>query len=356
MDSSDDITYNIVGPPPCSSPDYRFLERCSSKPLIAEVNKLSADVLNSYSGDNKTVSKYKKLKRFSLSGNNKRGNYNVIISLDAISEFIRERRTFTPNAFGLPPLPNNWLDGGVKLAVSDGPIISSDNSRYLPFELPPHFSKESPIVPCLDREGMVFSSFQQELYKNIVHLHSKVIDNCDKAFDSDSLDWFHDLRFLINECVTIVEMTLNQLYLRAEFSSSLPPDWTFDKAALGSRYGRRMMDKFCWIFKITGSHLECADQEKRNFRFLKDLRNHLSHFDPPCFCFTMEDVVAWMNKVSDVGRLLFKMRTAMKLHCNVGIIEIITLPLVKFAPKITHVPRLPMTPNVGYASCIWKVT
>jgi hypothetical protein len=355
VEDSDKMTYDIVAPPAGASGLHKFIQRTSSKPRVAEVNQISADILNCYTKQKLTVTKYKKLGRLKLSWSDQQGNNETTVSLNEITAFVMDNRTFDPKAFGLPAFPNNWLDGTVALAKPDGPIVSTDGTRYLPFDLPAHFCPDSPVVPCLDREGLIFSSFQHAIFKNIVRLHLKVVDECDSAFDLSEPNWIHDLRFLINECVTAIDMTLNQLYLRAKFSTKLPPGWHFDEKTAGPRHGVRMMEKFCWIFQITGNHLEYAGKEKDSFRFLKDLRNHINHFDPPCFCCAMEEVADWLNKISDIGRLLLKIRAAMGVHINPGIIEIITLPCVHFVPKHQGVGRLPIRPDIGYGSSTWAV-
>ena len=158
--------------------------------------------------------------------------------------------------------------------------------------------------------------------------------------------WFHDLRILINDCITVVDITLHQLYYKAEYNPK--QGWRFDREALKKRDGMRMMDMFEWIGKITGQGLDNATAEKEHFRVLKDIRNHLNHFDPPCFAFTIEDVVGWLNRVPHIGRLLWKMRMEMDEPPTNGIVEIITLPLLEFVPRNSSGRRQPQGRGVGY--------
>ena len=99
------------------------------------------------------------------------------------------------------------------------------------------------------------------------------------AFDLDKLSWFHGLRMLLNECVTIVDITLHQLYFKAEYGPR-PAGWAFDPDKLVQRQGRRLTDKLNWLAKITGKPLDDARDEVASFVTLKDIRNHFSHFDP----------------------------------------------------------------------------
>jgi hypothetical protein len=58
-------------------------------------------------------------------------------------------------------------------------------------------------------------------------------------------EWFLDLRTLVSDTVSLVEITLNQLYLKAEYDPL--PGWKFDREKLGNRHGRRFKDKLAWV-------------------------------------------------------------------------------------------------------------
>src|SRR5208283_4655980 len=100
------------------------------------------------------------------------------------------------------------------------------------------------------------------------------IDNCAMVIDLDGLSWFHALRMLLNECVSIVDITLHQLYFKAEYGPS-PVGWTFDSDRLGPRHGVRLKDKLQWINKITGKPLDDARDEVASFVILKDITKPL---------------------------------------------------------------------------------
>lgn len=156
---------------------------------------------------------------------------------------------------------------------------------------------------------------------------------------------------LINECVSIVDITLHQIYFMAEYRGK-EKGWTFDKAALGSRQGQRVADKLSWIGKITGNPLHEQDLIK-NFKRIKDLRNHLNHFDPPCFAYTMEDVVGWLNRIPPIGKLLWRIREKCQAQLSRGIVEIIALPKIIFIPLDPTAPRIAQPSDVGYLSSVW---
>jgi hypothetical protein len=133
------------------------------------------------------------------------------------------------------------LDSSIGFAKPDGPIATADGTRYLPFALPLTFGKGFPVTPSIDREGIQFSNFQNQLQANIVRLHNRLVDNCHWAFDLENMIWFHDLRMLLNECVGVVDITLHQLYFKAQYGPK-PAAWQFDPDKLGPRQGVRLRE------------------------------------------------------------------------------------------------------------------
>jgi hypothetical protein len=307
-------------------------------------------MLNCYSGTTQSVNQYRAMGTIRLSWTDGTGKAEKIFTRFAdIVSHIKQTRSFQ---LKLPP-PPNWLDLSVAVAKPDGPIVSTDGTKHLPFTLP-SFGKDFPVTPTIDREGAAFSSFHSHIQSNILRLHARVIDACDLAFNLDDMTWFHDLRMLVNECVTAVDMTLHQLYIKAEFGPR-PEGWRFDRAKLGPSHGVRLKDKLKWIGQITGRPLDDARDEVASLTVIKGIRNHWNHFDPPCLAFTMEDVVFWLKRVPDIGRLLWKMRQKMGLPLSGEIVEIIMLPLAVFIAKDPSAPRVPQGDDVGYRSSCWPL-
>jgi hypothetical protein len=210
--------------------------------------------------------------------------------------------------------------------------------------IPTTLGDSFPCVPQLDREGHAFNSFQTISQNLIVSLRSKLVNNSN-AYSSG--EWFQDLRSLITECVSLIDMTLHQLYWKA--ASSPLPGWAFKPERLGSRFGRRLQDKIGWVYQITGKPLN-ANEHLEAFIELKDLRNHLQHFDPPCFCYTMENVCDWLNKVHSVALLAWEMRRCMGSPLSVPLIRMLLSPVVEFAPLDPSARRIAQPHDVGYAS------
>ena len=134
---------------------------------------------------------------------------------------------------------------------------------------------------------------------------------------------------------------------------ALRKGWRFDREELGLRHGTRLKDKLAWIKTITGKPLDNAAQEVAAFDKLKHVRNHLNHFDPPCFAYHVDDLVGWLNLVPDIGRLLWKIRDKLDTQLSRGLVEIITLPMVTFVPLKPELPRKPHPEDAGYRSTLW---
>lgn len=328
---------------------HRFIQRTKAKPLASEVTKLAVCILNHYSRRSLTVNRYRKMGPFVLNDRNSGAPPAGPFRFDDFVSHIRDSRSFDHTLFHLPPLLSVWLDAGPVFSINSS-IFVSDVEGPLPLVTLP-FGESFPIKPSIDREGVAFGTFQTALQENIVRLFHQLVDASHLALEVSGLDWFHCLRMIINDCVTIVDITLHQLYYKAEY---LPKaHWKFDRAGLKKRNGMRIMDKFNWIGKITGRGLDDAVEEKKRFRLLKNIRNHMNHFDPPCFAFTLKDAEEWLSHVPHIGRLLWKMRMKMDEPPTRGIVEMITLPVVAFVSRNESDPPFPQERAVGYSSSTW---
>jgi len=328
---------------------HKFLKRKRAKPRIGEVNELVAAILNHYTQQDFTVSKYIKMGTFEL---RLKGTSRTSIGrfrFETLAQHIQEDRSFQYEKFGLPPLYSHWLDAEPIFSLN-APIKATDVEGPLKFLVVP-YGDSFPVKPCLDREGVAFGNFQTPVQQNIVRMYNKIIDESHLALEIDSPVWFHDLRMLINDCVTIVDITLHQLICKAEYDPK--PDWKFESKWVKNRRRMGLMAKFQWIEQITGQKFdneESDDTQKGEtyFEFLKSIRNHFNHFYPPCIVFTLEETCEWLNRIPDIGRLLWRMREKMGEPVSKGIVEMITLPLVEFVPRDPTAPRLPQSDEVGY--------
>lgn len=267
------------------------------------------------------------------------------ISLRSFEDHL-EGGSFDCKRFNLFDPRCDWLDASV-IGAPKFHATGSDGSA-LTFQMPTRFGDGFPLVPTLDREGQAFSSFQTLLQDRILTLRASLVSKSD-AFES--LEWFQDLRSYVSESVSLIDTTLHQLYFKAQYSPL--PGWKFDPARLGERHGRRLTDKIKWIYQITGNFFN-ADAELRSFEEVKNLRNHLQHFDPPCLCFTLEfDVTRWLNTMTDVALLAWKMRRAIGSPLSPSLIRMLLAPAIEFAPERLDRPRVAPSTKVGYASTRW---
>jgi hypothetical protein len=176
------------------------------------------------------------------------------------------------------------------------------------------------------------------------------VTSSEKAIATE-LDWLTDLRLLFSESVSLVDITLHQFYFRAKYDGTAH-GWRFDDQVVGPRKGIRLMDKFKWIGKITGSPLDDAHDELRQFGILKSIRNHLSHFDPPCFAYTLLDVASWLNLIPALGRLLWKIRKKLGVQLTPPLVKMVLLPKVEIHEKHVRTAVQTNQPS-GYITSTW---
>jgi len=199
-------------------------------------------------------------------------------------------------------------------------------------------------VPTLDREGSAYTSFQGSLVTRITRLRDGLVL---RSGAPQAEEWFDDFRTLVSDSVAFIENTLHQVYFKAKYDPL--PGWRFDPNVLGLRHGRRVADKLKWIQQITGVSLHARD-EVAAFVLIKDIRNHLQHFDPPSFACTWEEMAEWLNAVLQVGRLAWMMRKCVGALPSVPLIEFLLQRRVAFTPRDPTRRRLKRPEHVGYAS------
>lgn len=332
-----------------NSEPKQFLEYVKRKGNERIIRTTTARIMNSYLDNNLSISKLKKMRPFTLSYTPKKGGDKIVskqISFAEIEEHITSNNGFNHNSFRLPEIKCPWLDGTTEVALHQH--LVGHGGGAVKINLPLSLGDNFPINPTLDREGALFNSFQDAIAKRIISLHERLVNN---SHNFQSADWLFDLVTLVSNCISIVDITLNHLYIKAEFDPL--ENWTFNKERLGERHGRRMTDKFKWVYQITGNQLDNFASEKKSFTILKKIRNHTQHFDPPCFGFTLEEVTNWLNMVKDIGVLLLKIRDAIQSPYNKHIIEIVLLPNVSFHGNVLFDREREAHENVGYETTIW---
>lgn len=269
-------------------------------------------------------------------------NYSII------SEELRNTGKFDCEKFKLQPIGCLWLDTSLDMSQNfhffdQGNINALHMNDGVPQQ---QYGDNYPIKPKLDREGHIFTTFQPALIKRIIRTRKSLIEHSDQALFSD---WILDLRSLINDTVSLVDINLNQLYNKAEFAPEA--GWTFDKEKVGVKNNRRIRDKLKWVRQITGKPFD-IEQEFDRFNNLRKLRNHLNHFDPPTLVVSIEEATEWINDVLYVGQILVKFRKAIDVPISLFLIELICQKEAIFNPEPAFTKRLPITDS-GYKSSIW---
>ncbi len=240
----------------------------------------------------------------------------------------------------------DWLDP--EIVASPQFHLADADGEVLKFVFPTTLGETFPLAPKLDREGTAISSPQRSIQSRIHTLRSRLVENSSKFME---MDWFQDLRSLFAECVSLIDVTLHQLYYKAKYDPL--PGWCFDEQRLGPPHGLRLSHKLQWVHKITGRDLNAPKDEQAAFAAIRELRNHLQHFDPPCFCFTLEDAANWLNLVPLVARFAWRIRMAIGSPVSIQLITLLLAPDVRFVPENPTRRRAKQSAEAGYASCRW---
>lgn len=300
--------------------------------------------LKKWKGDNKTYT-------FSYQPEGKERVSSAPMNYRIISRFIREHGYFDPEHFKIPfrLFECFWLDFSIDFkhnfhkfdaTATKGMFIEDGTPQQ-------QYGDSYPIRPKLSREGHSFTSLQPQLLNRIILLRNKLVETSEHALEDS---WFFDLRSLICETVSVVEITLNQIYIKAEYNPN--STWVFEKSVLGERHGRRFSDKLKWVRQITGNDLN-VELHLTGVDKLRELRNHMMHFDPPSLIITIEEAVQWMNLIYDVGYLLIKIRQSLGEKVSINLMNFILQPKIVFNPEPHFSARLPMSDDEGYSSSNW---
>lgn len=324
-----------------------------TKPREGAINEASFLIIDQIFREKKTRAAWKKDKKlYNITTTDKSGNKKTSNPLNyiEIAKYLRNNGKFDPEKFNLPEIRCFWLDFSLNNKINWHAFDNSapEGLAVVDASTKQQYGQRYPIVPKLVREGHSYTTLQPQLLYYITLMRNELILNSELALTDR---WVFDLRTLINDAISIVEITLNQLYIKAEYDPL--PSWTFDLNKLGSRYGRRFKDKLGWIYKITGKHLE-AENYLSSCNNLRELRNHMMHFDPPSLVVTIEEATKWLNQVIDVGWLLIKIRQAIGAEISVHLINFILQKEAVFNPEKYFNVRLPLgIGNADYKSCTW---
>ncbi len=335
------------------SSNHKFIQS-SNKPLNGMITEVSLLVTNQYLHKNLSAKIWRKEKKtwnvnYEFPPGQKLISFPINYIL--ISESIRNHGYFDYKKFNLPELSCMWLDHSTDMKLD---FHMHDNSGTLGIasgDLQAHYyGNNYPIHPTLKREGHLYTSFQPQLIKRIISEREKLIQNSDKSLTDD---WVFDLRNLISDTISLIDIAFTQFYIKAEYDPL--PGWKFDKNKLGVRHGRRLNDKFKWIFQITGKELN-IESEVKSLDNLRILRNHLMHFDPPSLVITLEEATIWLNQIIDIGKILVKFRKAINVDISIDLINFLLQKEAIFKPySIGKRQPLSLDLKEDYYSSVWPL-
>jgi len=332
--------------------DHRFIQT-TNKPLKGVIPQVSLILVSQYLWQVKMSHK-----QWKLESNSWKLNYeepigypktSKSISYKIIAEFIRTNKFFDPQAFNLPLKGCVWLDSSTDLKLNTHMYNENVSLQLNSGDLQTHhYGEKYPVKPILKREGHLYTSVQPQLMRRIMNERKKLIDRSNESLTDD---WVFDLRALISDTISLVDIALNQLYIKAEYDPL--PNWDFDSKKLGSKNNRRMDDKLKWVRQISGKEFN-IENEKKSLDDLRLLRNHLMHFDPPSLVITLEEATIWLNQIIDVGQLLVKYRKAINVDISIDLANFLLQEEATFVP-LTNGRREPLNQNrkEDYYSSIW---
>ncbi len=269
------------------------------------------------------------------------------INYSELDRYIKRTKRFKFSDFNFPNYTCDWLDLSVDMTMNFHLPSGKMGMVVQDFSLTQRFGIG--IRPQLDREGHLISSFLPQLTIRIVNKRKKLIENSDKVLE---IDWLFDFKDLINDCISLMDIFLMQFYTKSKYAPE--SNWTFDEHKIGLKHGRRLMDKISWVRTITGNNLD-IEPEIEALNTLRELRNHLNHFDPPSFCASIEEIVEWLNMTLRVATILYKMRKCVGAKMSEELMTFMVQPIVKFEPQSVFSNRVEQyKPDSGYNTSIWR--
>ncbi|MCF2150670.1 hypothetical protein IQ276_030455 [Desmonostoc muscorum LEGE 12446] len=331
------------------NPHYYFQFKDQTEAGI--VPQVTVELLNFYSNQNLSRKKWIKKPEFIVNyDNDNKKIHSKPISYGIISKYIYYNNSFSSDNFDLFRYECFWLDNTIDIQI-DFHKFDPDSTETLAIVLPQDqmYGEKYPIHLKIDREGHIYTSMQRALIQRIISLRNQLVIQSNEALLSD---WIFDLRTLIGDAISLVDITLHQFYNKAQYDPL--PGWNFEKQKVGEKFGRRFIDKLKWIGLITGNPLDNARDELSSFHKLREIRNHMMHFDPPSLVVPLEEAAIWLNQIVDVAFLVSKIRDKIGANGSTSILNFMLQKEVIFVPKPSFTARLPLNSREsGYLCSCW---
>lgn len=251
---------------------------------------------------------------------------SIPINYKKLKAHLLLHRKYVHKLLQLPELVCFWMDRSGDAAMNfyykgeKGEITFSDGL------ITQQYGNDFPIKAQLNQEGILITSFSVLITKRIISMRTYLVTQSHLFHTSN---WIFGLKEFLNDIISLLDISLNQLYLKAKYDKK--DAWEFDIEVLGKNYGRRLNDKLKWVKAITGNNLNIEKQRKA-LNSIRQVRNHLNHFDPPIFSATLSEVSNWLNEAMDIVLIVLLIRKAAGEKFNDSLIELYLQPDVVFKP------------------------
>lgn len=252
------------------------------------------------------------------------------INYRIIQRHLAKNKTYNHQELNLPELVSFWMDRSINAAMN---FYCKNGTKEVTLDdslLRQQYGDKFPLNPKLNQEGFLITSFLELITKRISYSRTFLVKNSDLFFTSE---WLFTLKNILSDTISLVDISLNQLYLKAIYDKKM--EWNFNANELGRRHGVRLIDKLKWVKTITGNDLN-IEKEKLSLNKLKEIRNHLNHFDPPSFVATINEISGWLNEIFHVVKIIIRIRLCSGETINKDLIELYLQPDIYFKP---YAPR-----------------
>jgi hypothetical protein len=365
-------TYNMTTSSQGRTAPYQCLIEDPRPPNIEKTRELVKILLNQYTNTTLPIKKWRRLPAFVVNWleNGKAPRQSVQLRFDWLVDHLIKNRKLQHQQLGLGPpekVRANWMDSDVTFWGHYAPTSNDGTPNTLTIVLPTRFGPEFPVSLVLEREGFATTSPQLHLQRGLLLARARILQEAPllvpQKYDPSKGEHAQmrmggnpplaALMEFFNLWVTVVDITLTQAYYAGFYLPSEETGLNFRPTLMGPVTGRRVSDKLKWVHALSGKHLD-ANAELKTFIELKGVRNHLAHFDPPCFSVTIDDIAGWLSKVPDLAWLLIKIRSCLNLPISGHIIQMAMAPPVIAVPRDPNHERHPQREDVGYASSTWR--
>ncbi len=203
-------TYNMQKTTQAHTDNYEPIRFCESFYDNTIPSMLACKILNIITGNAFSISKWKSMKRFDITWNDKIKKHVTNIEFYKVVESLKKNRKYNYTELNLPVLPLCWIDKSLEMAWPNYFPANEDDSS-LTFELGTNFGSSYPVKPNIDREGVLSASLLNQVERNMIVFRDDLVLNSKYMFDLDKGIWFGKLLCYLSIYVSSLDMTLIHL-------------------------------------------------------------------------------------------------------------------------------------------------